>query len=184
MFDNLDKLLLISCNGTMWKSMRDQPIKEKHEIIELAYSFLDLKSLEASVGSYIIKPKKSSISKFCKKMTGLSQEDVDKGISFEDACRDLLTDKFSTDFVYAGWGIYDRKQIKEQCKESKIPYPFSGTYMNLQLYHSIFSGSCKEVYLDSALKQMDKSKEFNCRRAINRVENLTALTKFIMQKVR
>ena len=184
MFDNLEKLLLISCKGSMWKSFKKQPLNEKHELIEMAVCFLDLKSLEENVIDYIIKPQNSKISKFCTKHTGLTQEDVDKGVFFEVASRELLTSHFAADHIHAGWGLYGRRQIKKQCEDAKIPYPFSPNYINLQLLFSLFYGLDKFVSLEEALKIAFPEEKFEHIRASDELKNLSKLTIHLIQKIR
>lgn len=184
MLDYLSKIVLVSGKGTMWKSFKDQSLTEKHELIELGVCFLDLKTLNTKALNYIIKPESSKISKFCTKRTGLTQGDVNRGQAFETVSRELLTSHFVGDYVCAGWGTYIRKQIKKQCEDKKIPFPFSGNYLNIQMIFSLFMGLDKESSLSDALGIMFPNEKFKSLRAMDDVINMAKIVQCMMQKLR
>ena len=73
-----------------------------------------------------VRPVKHPIlSDFCKQLTSISQEDVDKGLLLPEAMdlfRNEMFDHPAT--LFGSWGKYDFNFIIEQCKDKRIACPF------------------------------------------------------------
>lgn len=92
-----DKILVIDIESTCWK---EPQIEDNSEIIEIGICPIDTKSGDALESrSIIIKPEYSKVSEFCTKLTTITQEDVDAGISFKDACS-ILVDEYNSKNIY------------------------------------------------------------------------------------
>ena len=60
------------------------------EIIEIGYAILDFETNEIKEnGSIVVRPEESIVTPFCQRLTGWTQEAVDRGISFQEACKTL-----------------------------------------------------------------------------------------------
>lgn len=150
----LDFFNIIDVEATCYE--RDQePANFQSEVIEVGLCVVDLKKRElAEKHSFIVKPKLFPISAFCTNLTTLTQEDVNKGISFIEVC-DILERRFqSKRRVWGSWGDYDRIQLdKQSCREG-IKYPFGRTHINIKNLHAIKTMKDKEVGLGSACHEM------------------------------
>lgn len=148
-----DKILIVDIEATCWKEPRTEDISE---IIEIGISPIDTKSgnvLESR--SIIIKPELSKMSEFCIRLTTLTQEDVDSGISFKDACDILVNEYDSKKYMWASYGHYDKSQFGIQCKRENIEYPFSKTHINVKSLFALKYSLKRDVGMTKALKLLD-----------------------------
>ncbi|WP_225960777.1 3'-5' exonuclease [Nonomuraea africana] len=65
-------------------------------------------------------------------MTGLTQEEVDTGVGFAEACRLLAAEHGAGTRPWASWGDYDRHQFTRQCQATGVPYPFGRRHTNVK----------------------------------------------------
>lgn len=151
-----DKILSVDLEATCWEPKNSKPIDEEQEIIEIGVSLINLKSLkiEKSEG-IIVKPVRSKISKFCTDLTTLTQEQVDNGLLFKDACERLKKEFESKKTNWLGWGDYDRTFFNRQCIEYDVEYPFGNRYINLKHIMSVMYGLPKEFGLANAMKFLE-----------------------------
>lgn len=153
----LDKVLVIDVESTCWEPPEVQPKNEISEIIEIGITVVDVKNLKIlSNDSILVKPQRSKVSNFCTKLTTLTQEQVDTGISFGKAMQ-LLEDKYdSNNTTFVSWGDYDRKMFEKNCVDFTVRYPFGPRHMNLKNTFALFQGLPKEVGLTEACKKLGR----------------------------
>lgn len=152
----LEKVLVIDLEATCWENEKDRPKNETNEIIEVGVALVDIRGfrIEENEG-IIVKPIKSTVSPFCTKLTTLTQDVVDKGVSFEQSCQ-ILKDKYrSKDLIWISWGDYDRKQFERQCRERAVEYPFGPRHLNLKNMFALLHGLPKEIGMAPALDLLD-----------------------------
>lgn len=174
--DFLDKVIVLDIESTCWQPRNSQPKNEISEIIEIGLAIVNTKSLSIEdKESIIIKPVRSKISKFCTELTTLTQEQVDKGIFFEDACT-LLQDKYSSkNFTWISWGAYDRKMFESQCRETCVEYPFGKNHINLKNIFAIMYGIEQELNVPKALDYLNLSFEGTLHRGIDDAHNIARI---------
>ncbi|MFD5424366.1 exonuclease domain-containing protein [Streptomyces sp. NPDC127084] len=101
------------------------------EIIEIGLTVVDLGEGERVARHRIlVRPARSAVSPFCTELTGLTQEEVDTGVDFAEACRLLAGEHQSGARPWASWGDYDRHQFTRQCSAGAVPYPFGRHHTN------------------------------------------------------
>jgi len=146
----LDKIVVVDVEATCW----DGPIPEgqENEIIEIGVCLFDLKSLKREKKtSILVKPSRSKVSEFCTKLTTLTQEQVDKGLSFRKACSKLAVEFSTQARTWASWGDYDRNMFDRQCRRFGVKYPFGKTHINVKNLFALMGGHEKETGMDDAL---------------------------------
>jgi inhibitor of KinA sporulation pathway (predicted exonuclease) len=155
MKDKKEVILIIDLEFTCW--MGRPPKGMIQEIIEIGVSQIDLRTKEIEkVESILIKPEKSVVSSFCKKLTGISQRDVyNKGISLKEACEHLMAHYISKEIVWGSWGDFDEKQFKRECLSKVIDYPFSDLHIDLQKEFSNLLKTKRLYGLTNALSEFD-----------------------------
>jgi inhibitor of KinA sporulation pathway (predicted exonuclease) len=149
---DLTKVLCIDIETTMWRRAKDKPVNHCPEIIEIGVALVDTSN--ASIiesASIIVKPSKSKVSEFCTKITKLKQQDVDAGISLEDACRLLRVNFMCQDRPWMVWGNFDKKILQICCKKNEVEYPLSTNYTNYKNLFCMMHG-LKDLKLSDALK--------------------------------
>jgi inhibitor of KinA sporulation pathway (predicted exonuclease) len=145
-----DQILVIDIECTCWEQPRADGISE---IIEIGISPIDTKSrniLESR--SIIVKPRRSEVSEFCTRLTTLTQEDVDSGISFKEACEILVNEYRSQKYMWASYGYFDKKEFALQCDRERIEYPFSKAHINIRTLFALKYALVKDIGMAKALK--------------------------------
>jgi inhibitor of KinA sporulation pathway (predicted exonuclease) len=145
-----DQILVVDIESTCWEEPKTDDISE---IIEIGICPIDTSfgdTLESR--SIIVKPTYSKVSEFCTELTTLTQEDVDSGISFKDACDILINEYNSKKYMWASYGSYDKSQFDAQCKRECIEYPFSKAHMNIKLLFALRYSLKRDVGMEKALR--------------------------------
>ncbi len=68
------------------------------------------------------------------RLTTLTQEQVEAGISFAAACAMLAATYQTRERTWANYGDYDRRQFEWECAARGVRYPFGITHLNLTLH--------------------------------------------------
>ena len=144
-------LNVVDVEATCWQGAppRDQP----SEIIEVGLTVVDLvERRRLAKHRILVRPQRSVVSAFCTELTGLTQAEVDTGVSFKEACR-LLADEHRADSrIWASWGDYDRKQFARQCDWADVAYPFGSRHVNAKAVFGEAQGWSKGVGMHRALE--------------------------------
>ena len=138
----LDKIVVIDIEACCW--MGDPPPGQYKEIIEIGVCTVDLKTFKIDdVDGFIINPIYSKISKFCTELTGLTQEVVDEGCLFMEACKKLREDYKTKRRIWGSWGNYDRTAFMKMCKLFQVKYPFASSYINIKTLFALMNPQFK-----------------------------------------
>lgn len=151
MAKRLDFILVIDLEATCWE--KKPPAGQWHEIIQVGIIKCSPRGCFESM-SYFIKPKFSSVSDYCTKLTGIRPKQVEKlGIGFPEFCTDLAKRiPHLKEYTWASWGDYDRIQFQRNCELYKIKYPFGRTHLNIKNLFALRFNLQKEVGMMEALK--------------------------------
>jgi inhibitor of KinA sporulation pathway (predicted exonuclease) len=85
MAKRLSAILVIDIEATCWE--RTPLPAEKSEIAEIGLRVLDATTLEhGERHSIVVRPERSRVSEYCTRLTTLSQSEVERGITFAEAC--------------------------------------------------------------------------------------------------
>lgn len=151
---NLDQVIVIDVEATCWED--EPPEGQESEIIEIGICPLAVSSMELlEKRSILVKPARSLISAYCTELTSLVPEDVEKGVSFEEACRILKKEYRTKQRVWASYGDYDRRQFEKQCLSSGVAYPFGPTHINIKNLFALALQLPYEVGMAEALGILD-----------------------------
>lgn len=146
----LDQIIVIDIESTCWKG--NPPPGEVSEIIEIGVCLLDVKTRERSAKrSILVRPASSKVSPFCTELTTLTQDIVDDGITFDEACEILKKDYKSEERTWASWGDYDRRQFERQCAAMGMRYPFGRTHLNVKNLFALMHRMKREIGMRAAL---------------------------------
>lgn len=130
---NNNKIIVVDVESTCWENNQMRPTGEQSEIIEIGICILHIASGEIANGkSILVKPARSKVSPFCTQLTTITQDMVEGGISFAEACA-LIQDEYDAkNHLWGSWGDYDRKMFQSQCPGFGVEYPFSDNHVNLK----------------------------------------------------
>ena len=150
----IDQIIVVDVESTCWK--RKPPPGQESEIIEIGICTVDVASgsrLEKQ--SILVRPERSTVSEFCTQLTTLTQEQVEEGIAFQEACSILERRYLSKDRLWASYGDYDRRQFEKQCRTRNVSYPFGPGHINVKSLFAIIHGLSHEVGMPEAFKLLD-----------------------------
>jgi inhibitor of KinA sporulation pathway (predicted exonuclease) len=122
-------LTVIDVEATCWSG--PPPAGQVNEIIQIGMCIVDVHAhTRVERDEILVRPERSRVSAFCTELTGLTQEQVDTGVSFAEACALLVERHDAGSRRWASWGDYDRKQFERQCAAAGVPYPFAPRHVN------------------------------------------------------
>ena len=179
----LDLLLVIDIEATCWEG--EPPTGQENEIIEIGICTLDVATGQRrEKRSLLVKPERSQVSPFCTQLTTLTQEQVDQGMSFMDACKILQDEYLSRERIWASYGDYDRAQFERQCRTRQMAYPFGSRHINIKTLFAVCYGLSHEVGMARALDVAGLTLEGTHHRGDDDAWNIAALVSRFMLKVR
>jgi len=123
---------VVDVEATCWEGQ--PPPGQVSEIIEIGLTVVDLEQrIRLAKHRILVRPRRSKVSAFCTELTSLTQDEVDQGVTFAEACRTLARDHDSNRLPWASWGDYDRNQFTRQCRHGNVEYPFSADHTNAKI---------------------------------------------------
>jgi len=183
MAKKLDKILVVDVEATCWEGT--PPPGQENEIIEIGLCLLEVASGQRSdKQSILVRPERSQVSPFCTQLTTLTQEQVDRGITFKAACLMLQQQYASKNRVWASYGDYDRRQFQKQCESFKVNYPFGPTHINVKNLFAIAQGLADEVGMAKALELMKQPLEGVHHRAGDDAWNIAGILAKLLRQLR
>ncbi len=183
MTKKLDQIIVVDVESTCWQGA--PPAGQESEIIEIGICILDVASGERlEKRSILVKPERSKVSDFCTQLTTLTQEEVDKGLDFPNACS-ILRNKYSAkDRVWASYGDYDRRQFEKQCQARKLIYPFGFSHINVKNLFAMIHAFSEEVSMDTALELLGLPLEGTHHRGADDAWNIAGILSELLLKRR
>lgn len=149
----LDQVLIVDVEATCWEG--PPPAGQESEIIEIGLCPLEVTTLtRLERRSILVKPARSSVSAFCTALTTLTQEQVEQGVSFAEACALLKREYASAERVWASYGAYDRQQFEQQCQFQQVGYPFGPRHLNIKTWFALAHALSHEVGMAEALHML------------------------------
>lgn len=179
----LDQILVIDIESTCWEGTI--PVGQESEIIEIGICTVELasrKRLEKE--SILVKPERSTVSNFCTQLTTLTQQQVDQGIPFSEACSILKKKYHSQERIWASYGDYDRRQFERKCQSRNISYPFGSRHINVKSLLAIIHCLPREIGMDQALELINLPLEGTHHRGGDDAWNIAAIFLELLLKTR
>jgi inhibitor of KinA sporulation pathway (predicted exonuclease) len=184
MAKRLDHVLVIDIESTCWDG-GFPPKGEANDIIEIGLTPLELSSgRRLDKRSILVRPERSRVSPFCTQLTTLTQDQVDTGILFKDACKILEVEYHSQERLWASYGDYDRRQFEKQCRDQGVRYPFGPSHLNVKTLCSVCRALPTEVGLPQALALYGLKLEGTHHRGHDDAWNIAALLAELLKRMR
>jgi len=179
----LDQILVVDVEATCWDG--EPPPGQESEIIEIGLCVLEAASGQRlHKESILVRPERSQVSAYCTQLTTLTQEQVDRGLTFHAACLMLQKQYASKNQVWASYGDYDRRQFEQQCASFKINYPFGRTHINVKNFFALARGLREEVGMAKALELLQRPLEGVHHRAGDDAWNIAGILAELLLKLR
>lgn len=120
------------------------------------------------------------LTEFCRRLTGINQEDVAQAAAFPEAFRDFVTWLNAYQPVaWASWGEYDRKHIVQECESHRLEYRMPAQHMNLKELFQERQGLIRAVGMKKALESKGLVQSGSHHRALDDVRNIVQLLPFV-----
>lgn len=179
----LDHVIVVDVESTCWDG--SPPPGEASEIIEIGICPLEL-STGRRLGkrSILIRPRRSQVSEFCTRLTTLTPEQVNAGVTFTEACEILRREYQSRERVWASFGDYDRTMFQKQCESTGVPYPFGPRHVNVKTLFAVGQGLPHEVGMGDALELLGVALEGTHHRGDDDAWNTAGILASLLAKLR
>lgn len=175
----MKSLIVIDVEATCWENNQTPP-GQQSEIIEIGICLLDGEISKQR--SILVRPERSKVSPFCTELTTLTQEMVDTGIPFREACALLESEYDSPNVMWGSWGDYDRKMFEQQCASFGVPYPFSDKHTNLKKLFARVFRLPRPTGMAGALEIANLSLVGTHHRGGDDAYNIARLTQLVLEK--
>ena len=183
MVKKLGGIIVVDVEATCWEG--DKPPGQENEIIEIGICTLSITSGERlTKETILVKPERSTVSEFCTQLTTLTQEQVERGIDFPNACSILKNKYLSKDRVWASYGDYDRRQFERQCQSRQISYPFGARHINVKTLFALIYALPNEVGMAEALEIMNLPLEGVHHRGVDDAWNIAGILSELLLRSR
>ena len=126
-----DKVIVVDLEATCWETP-EETAQNTSEIIEIGVCELNAMTGEIlRPRGILIKPQHSTVSEFCTRLTSITPEMVNMGITFTEAIAILKKEYQVSRCILAAYGNYDRNMLERECERHGIKPPFGPTYLNI-----------------------------------------------------
>ncbi len=167
--------VVFDLEATCWLG---RPPKGSNEIIEIGAVLVNKFGEELSRFSRFIRPTVNPLlSGFCKNLTSINQEDVDRAQDFPRVFKDFEDWIFDHDseILLCSWGSFDKQLIINDCRLHKMDYDWVEDYIDIKGQYHENRGLTKH----GGLKKTVKLEGFDFtgihHRAISDAENLAKI---------
>jgi inhibitor of KinA sporulation pathway (predicted exonuclease) len=183
MAKKLDQIIVVDLEATCWEG--DPPPGQEQEIIEMGVCALEISSgRRQGKRSILVRPERSTVSPFCTKLTTLTQEQVEQGVSFAEAIEILRQEYRPAERTWASYGDFDRIALQRQCEQRGVSYPFGRTHLNVKNLLAISLNLPHEVGLDRALDLLEIPMEGTHHRGDDDAWNIAAVLAALLERTR
>jgi len=148
---------IIDVEATCWNNEDDRK-GQPNEIIEIGISEVDLYGLTIQRSNHFyIKPKESTISEFCNKLTGITEKTIEEqGMPLGAAVRQLKLSYRTHKRHWVSWGDYDKYQFQRDFERNNLEYTkiFFKRHTNFKTVFAMLHGLENEIGVQAALEHV------------------------------
>jgi inhibitor of KinA sporulation pathway (predicted exonuclease) len=160
------------------KRIRDRDM----EIIEIGTVLVDAETfLPVAEHQTFVKPVRHPVlTDFCRKLTTITQADVENAPGFPEAIASLARFIDGRDVLFCSWGDYDRRQFEQDAKRHKVSLPFGGKHLNLKKQFTVQLGGDMRYGMAGALRRVGLPLEGTHHRGIDDARNIARLLPWVL----
>ena len=140
------------------------------------------------IGEYstFIKPVRNpNLTEFCKKLTTITQEDVDSAPSYEEAIKDFQIWMADYDcYEFCSWGDFDRKLLERDDDYHGLKPSITTKHINIKKLFASQQGIKKPCGVSKALGRAGLKFEGTQHRGIDDARNMARLSPFIFGDIK
>ena len=157
--------------------------RQEMEIIEIGAVMLETKGLQPlSEFQAFIKPvRHAQLTSFCKELTSITQEQVDKAPNYNAAIEKFKKwMKKYENGVFGSWGDYDKQQFVQDALFHQTPFPIAMPHVNLKREFSANRSLKKRYGMAGALRVVGLPLNGTHHRGIDDARNIAKLVPYIV----
>ncbi len=180
MAKKLDKIVVVDIESTCWEGATPKGMES--DIIEIGICLLDNYSGEITdTKGILVRPERSEISSFCTELTTITPEMIaEKGVSFQDALKQLKDEYDTQSRAWASFGAYDRKQFERQCTALGRGYPFGPSHINVKTLFALKKKLAFEQGMAGALAMLNIPLEGTHHRGVDDARNIAKILRELL----
>lgn len=152
--------------------------RDEMEIIEIGAVMVSKKTLAivSEFQTFVQPVRNQQLTDFCKKLTNISQSDLETAPGFKEAIQEFQRWIAPFDnFDFCSWGNYDRNQFEQDCLFHHISFPINAPHRNLKQEFSKFLGVSKGYGMSKALSRIGLKLEGSHHRGIDDARNIAKI---------
>lgn len=171
------KYIVFDLEATCWERGSKEAEGKQNEIIEIGAVMLDDTMQKIGEFNRFIQPKLNpTLSDFCKKLTTITQNDVDDADSFDNVWSDFMDWIGAGEFMLCSWGFYDKKQLKSDLTLHRYANVDWLEKQHISLKHQFAEiKNVRPCGMSKALKILDIKQEGTHHRGIDDARNITEI---------
>ena len=167
--------IIYDLEATCW---RGKPLGLVQEVIEIGA--FKLNDYGEELGSYnrFIKPVVNPyLSPFCKELTSIRQEDIDRARTYPKVIEEFLDwiDIYDEEYVLCSWGSFDKRIFVNNCELHQMEYDWTEKHINIKSQYQELKKLRRSCGLKAALKREGFEFEGTQHRGIDDAENLAKI---------
>ena len=164
--------IIFDLEATCWEKRSSG---QQNEIIEIGALKFNEKGEKLDEFCAFIRPKLNPIlSPFCISLTKIQQSDVDEAASFPQVIEDFKN-WIGEDYLLCSWGLYDRNQLKFDCKIHERDSSWVEKHISLKHQHPEVRGIGKRMGMKRALEIEGFELEGTHHRGIDDARNISKI---------
>jgi len=137
------------------------------EIIEVGLISVQ-ERLETSQFSSYVKPRVfKRLSRRCRSFLKITQQNVDEGMTLAALVKRLAVLNNDGHNKVVTWGNMDMRVLKQNCERAKLPFPFSGEFIDLSMEYKRFFGDRNQTGLWKAVQEYGREGVGNHHKALD-----------------
>ena len=144
--------IILDLEATCWKT---RPPNHKNETIEIGAVAIDENKNILGEFNEMIKPLVHPVlSDFCKELTSINQEMIDKADTYPIVLERFQEwiQSFGEEYYLCSWGFYDKNQFKLDCELHGLPTDWLKQHMSIKHQHGKVRGLKRNMGMKGALK--------------------------------
>ena len=167
--------IIFDLEATCWEI---PPIGYEQEIIEIgAFRVNQYGEVRGKFARFVRPTMHPNLSLFCKTLTGITQEDVNRAKTFPVVIEEFMewARVGEENYVLGSWGNFDKKILITECKLHRMEVDWLESHINLKADYQRLRGSKRAIGMKKAVENEGLFFSGSHHRGIDDAENLTKL---------
>lgn len=166
--------IILDLEATCWQ---DRSIKNKHEIIEIgAVKINEERAIISEFNAFIQPMLHPELSDFCRKLTTITQSDIDRAEGFKTVITDFWNwINLDEDYLLCSWGFYDRSQFNKDCLLHGMRTDWLKHHISMKHQYATIKHLRRPIGMDGALRMEKIPLKGTHHRGIDDARNIAQL---------